>query len=109
MEEFIRENLKTMSKLQLLRLQEVVSKVPHYQTAGGNDLAELLRDHLMLGAKKDKSKGQKIPTLNEDFKSEAYESGDDYDDAEDDPKESTDASFRIRKEEEYEQNQEWKR
>ena len=46
--------------------------------------------------------------LNEDFKSEAYESEDDYDEAEDDPRESSEA-FRIRKEEEYEQNQEWKR
>ena len=108
MDEFIRDNLKTLSKLQLLRLQEVISKVPRYQTAAGNDLAEVLRDHLMLGAKKDKSKAQKIPMLNEDFKSEAYESEDEYDEAEDDPRESSEA-FRIRKEEDYEQNQEWKR
>ena len=63
----------------------------------------------MLGAKKDKSKALKIPMLNEDFKSEAYESEDDYDDdIEEDLRDSSDA-FRIRKEEEYEQNQEWKR
>ena len=72
-DDFIRENLPAMSKLQLLRLQEVVSKVPRYQSADGNDLAEVLRNNLMLGGKKDKGKAaQKIPTLNEDFKSEAY-------------------------------------
>ena len=72
-DDFIRENLAAMSKLQLLRLQEVVSKVPRYQSADGNDLAEVLRNHLILGGKKDKGKAaQKIPMLNEDFKSEAY-------------------------------------
>lgn len=38
-EEFIRENLGKMSKLQLLRLQEVVKKVPRYQADQENDLA----------------------------------------------------------------------
>ena len=55
----------------------------------------------MLGSNKEKGK-QGVPTLKDNFKSEAYESEDDYEDLEDGL--GPEGAFRLRREEEYEQD-----
>ena len=97
-----------MSKLQLLRLKEVVDKVPRYQASEENDLQSIIKDQLLLGSDKKTNPQQGMPTLNPDFKSEAYESEDDYEQT-GYGTDSENAGFRLRKDEDYDRDQEWKR
>jgi len=94
----------------------VVTKVPRFTNAAeGNDLADVIRDTLLLGPDKTKTAKKdpaaRMPTLNPDLKSEAYDSENEFDDLADmtDADGTGNQGFRVRKDEEYEKDQEWKR
>lgn len=88
--------------------------VPRYQESQDNDLAALVKNQLMLGPEKRSKREQErqkkgMPSLNPEFKSEAYDSEDDYEEGGAEGTENEYAGFRLRRDEEYETNQEWKR
>jgi hypothetical protein len=85
LEEFVRNNMKSLTKMQLLRLQEVVNKIPRFAPGSqDNDLSDKLQDHLMMGAPDAKKKDGSRMTLHPDNKDDPYESDQEYDDIEND-------------------------